>query len=183
MRTVDKRTQFNRRTILRGGATILPAAALASVGAGITAEAAWAQEAKSFTPHVMATLVKASRDIYPHDQIPDSFYVTAVTPWDDKAAADDKFKALLVDGVARLDSDARDRFGSEYLRTPWEADRVRVLQGIEQSAFFKKIRSDLVVSLYNQPEIWPKFGYEGPSAEYGGYLHRGFDDIDWLPTA
>ena len=41
----------------------------------------------------------------------------------------------------------------------------------------------LVVSLYNQTEIWPKFGYEGSSAEHGGYLHRGFNDIDWLPTA
>jgi hypothetical protein len=32
--------------------------------------------------------------------------------------------------------------------------------GIEHTDFFKKIRSDLVVSLYNQPEIWPKFGYD-----------------------
>jgi hypothetical protein len=25
-------------------------------------------------------------------------------------------------------------------------------------------------------------GYEGPAYEKGGYLHRGFDDLDWLPT-
>jgi len=66
---------------------------------------------------------------------------------------------------------------------PWEADRVVLLQGIEQSDFFKKVRGDLVVSLYNQKELWPKFGYEGSSAEYGGYIHRGFSDIDWLPKA
>ena len=30
-------------------------------------------------------------------------------------------------------------------------------------------------------EGWKKLGYEGSSAEHGGYLHRGFDDIDWLP--
>ena len=38
----------------------------------------------------------------------------------------------------------------------------------------------LVVSLYNQPAVWAKLGYEGSSAEHGGYIHRGFDDIDWL---
>lgn len=60
-------------------------------------------------------------------------------------------------------------------------DRVTLLQGIEQTAFFKALRSDLVVSLYNQEELWPKFGYEGSSAEHGGYIKRGFDDINWLP--
>jgi hypothetical protein len=66
---------------------------------------------------------------------------------------------------------------------PWEADRVVLLQGIEQTEFFGKIRGDLVVSLYNQKELWPKFGYEGSSAEHGGYIKRGFGDIDWLPKA
>ena len=182
MRTVDKRTQFNRRSLLRGATTIVPAAALASLGMAITAAAARAQDGEALDPHCLATLVKAARDIYPHDIIPDSFYVTAVKPWDAKAGSDAGFKALLVGGVARLDSDAHDRIGLNYLSTPWEIDRVRVLQGIEHTPFFKKIRGDLVVSLYNQPEIWPKFGYEGSSAEHGGYLHRGFDDIDWLPT-
>ena len=45
------------------------------------------------------------------------------------------------------------------------------------------MRGDLVVSLYNQKEVWPKFGYEGSSAEHGGYINRGFADIDWLPKA
>jgi len=28
--------------------------------------------------------------------------------------------------------------------------------------------------------VWPKFGYEGSSSERGGYINRGFDDINWL---
>ncbi len=47
----------------------------------------------------------------------------------------------------------------------------------------RRFRGDLVVSLYNQKEVWPKFGYEGSSAEHGGYITRGFADIDWLPKA
>jgi len=26
-------------------------------------------------------------------------------------------------------------------------------------------------------------GYEGPSFDKGGYINRGFDDLDWLPAA
>jgi len=180
MREVDRRTQFSRRNLLKAGATALPAAAIA--GASITASAAWAQDAKALTPHAMATLAKAARDIYPHDHIGDVFYIKAVTPWDAKAAKDPAIRDMIADGVARLDAAAGDKHGSPYLGVGWEADRVALLRDIEQSKFFRTVRADLVVSLYNQPEIWPKFGYEGSSAEYGGYLNRGFADIDWLPT-
>ena len=57
-----------------------------------------------------------------------------------------------------------------------------ILQALERTPFFARLRGDLVVSFYNQPELWPKFGYEGSSAEHGGYIARGFADIDWLPT-
>jgi len=47
-------------------------------------------------------------------------------------------------------------------------------------AFFQTVRGGLVVSLYNQKEVWPLFGYEGESYSKGGYIDRGFDDIAWL---
>jgi len=34
--------------------------------------------------------------------------------------------------------------------------------------------------LYNQKPLWAKFGYEGSSADKGGYINRGFNDIDWV---
>ena len=183
MRTVSKQLQVGRRDFLKAGSTVLPAAALASAGATISAESAWAASAKALAPHSMATLVLMARDIYPHDLFADTLYIAAAQPWDDKAAADPAFKSMLEAGVTRLDSDARDIFGTTYLATPWEQDRVRVLRGVEITPFFKKCRSDLVVSLYNQPAVWAKLGYEGPSSPYGGYIHRGFNDIDWLPQA
>lgn len=181
MREIDRRTQFSRRSFLRTSGAAVPVAAIA--GASISASAAWAQDAKAIAPHAMATLVKAARDIFPHDHIGDVFYVRAVTPWDAKAGKDEATRAMVADGVARLDQDAQDAHGSNYLGVAWESDRVGLLRGIEHTKFFRTLRSDLVVSLYNQPEIWPKFGYEGSSAEHGGYLARGFDDINWLPTA
>lgn len=50
------------------------------------------------------------------------------------------------------------------------------LKDIETSPFFQAVRGGLVVSLYNQKEVWPIFGYEGESYS----IARGFDDIEWL---
>jgi hypothetical protein len=182
MREVDRRSQFDRRVFLKGAAATAPAVAIAAnTGLGITD--AWADEASTLPPATLKTLLRMARDIYPHDFLGDSYYISAVKPWDDKAAKDPAVKALISDGVARLDQEANDRHKMPYVQLAWENDRVALLHKIEQSAFFQKIRGDLVVSLYNQKEVWPKFGYEGSSAEHGGYIKRGFADIDWLPKA
>ena len=62
----------------------------------------------------------------------------------------------------------------------WEEQRVALLREIEQTDFFGKVRSDLSSRSTTIHEVWPKFGYEGSSAEHGGYINRGFNDIDWL---
>ena len=180
MREVDRRSKYSRRIFLQGAASAVPVAAVAT-GASLSIEDAWAADATTLTPATLKTLVKVARDIYPHDLLVDSYYITAIKPWDGKAAKDPAVKAMLEDGVRRLDQDAKDRHKLAYAQVPWETDRIVLLQGIEQTDFFKAVRSDLVVSLYNQEELWPKFGYEGSSAEHGGYIKRGFNDIDWLP--
>ncbi|MEA2821291.1 MAG: hypothetical protein QOJ86_3295 [Bradyrhizobium sp.] len=180
MREVDRRSKYNRRTFLQGAATAVPVVAVAA-GARLGIEDAWAENGAALTPAQLKTLVKIARDIYPHDFLGDSYYITAVKPWDGKAAKDPAVKTMITDGVSRLDQDARERHKVPYAEVGWEADRVVLLQGIEHTDFFGKMRSDLVVSLYNQKELWPKFGYEGSSAEHGGYITRGFNDIDWLP--
>jgi hypothetical protein len=180
MREVDRRSKYNRRVFLQGAATAVPTVAI-STSAGLGVTDAWADDANTLTPTTLKTLVKVARDIYPHDFLGDSYYIAAIKPWDGKAAKDPAVKSLINDGVARLDQDANNRHKVPYVGVAWEADRVALLQLIEQTAFFQKIRGDLVVSLYNQKELWPKFGYEGSSAEHGGYIKRGFADIDWLP--
>ncbi len=183
MRQLDKRTRVSRRVFLRGSATAVPTAAMAAAGIGISAEAAWAQDAKNLSPHIMATLVLMARDIYPHDRLADIYYVKAVAGYDDKAGQDAAFRRMVETGVTQLDAAAQQRHKSPYLLVAWENDRVVLLQGVEQGALFKKLHGDLLVTLYNNKEVWPKFGYEGASADKGGYINRGFNDIDWLPQA
>jgi hypothetical protein len=35
--------------------------------------------------------------------------------------------------------------------------------------------------LYDDVEVRTRIGYPGPSYAEGGYMHRGFDDLSWLP--
>jgi hypothetical protein len=182
MREVDRRSKYDRRVFLKGAASAVPVVA-AAASTGLSIEDAWADDAAALTPATLKTLVKVARDIYPHDFLGDSYYIAAVKPWDAKAAKDPAIKTLISDGVNHLDDIARQHHQVPYAQVGWENDRVALLREIEQSEFFQKVRGDLVVSLYNQKEVWPKFGYEGSSAEHGGYIKRGFADIDWLPKA
>lgn len=137
-------------------------------------------EPKALSPQAMRTLVQMARDIYPHDRLADRFYAVAVKGHDEAAAGDATFKAMMEDGVAALDAAAEAVHDCRYIEVQWEADRVALLRGIDGEDFFQKVRGDLITGIYNNPEVWPLFGYEGESASKGGYLHRGFDDLDWL---
>ena len=147
------------------------------VGAGFVAgpNAAWALETVALKPETMATLIQMARDIYPHDRLSDEYYAVAVKGYDTAEAA-----AEIEAGVAALDAAAQAAGHATYLAMGWERDRVDVLRGMETSAFFQKIRGGLVTGLYNQKAVWPLFGYEGESFSQGGYIERGFDDINWL---
>ena len=43
------------------------------------------------------------------------------------------------------------------------------------------MRSTAVVEVYSDERTWHLVGYEGPSFDKGGYINRGFNDLDWLP--
>ena len=173
LRGPDLRGLTRRQLLSRS----LSAGALAVVGSGFIAapNAAWAVEVTVITPDQMATLLQMARDIYPHDQVADQFYAVAVKGYDSEEQ-----KALVAEGVAALDAAAKAAGFDSYVAAGWEEDRVKLLQGIEMTPFFQTVRSGLVTGLYNQKEVWPIFGYQGESFSQGGYMTRGFNDIDWL---
>lgn len=147
------------------------------VGTGFLAapNAAWAYAPSHIDAETFATLVQMARDIYPHDQVADEFYVIAVKGYDSAEAAEG-IKA----GITALNAAAQGAGFDSYLATGWERDRVDILRGMEDDGFFQQIRGGLVTGLYNQKAVWPIFGYEGESFTQGGYIDRGFNDINWL---
>ena len=56
-----------------------------------------------------------------------------------------------------------------------------VLKGLEGTDFFELVRSTALVEVYTDDRTWQLVGYEGPSFDKGGYIDRGFNDLDWLP--
>ncbi len=180
VRLIDKTPKVNRRTLLRaGGATVAAAAAMPTsvISGKVFAAAPVALSADTFN-----TLVKMARDIYPHDKLADGIYAAVISGHDAKAKDDPAFKDMLEKGVQLLNG-LSERMGfDQYAATAKEEDRVSVLKEIEKqdAGFFGAIRGSLVTGIYNNQEIWKQFGYEGESASQGGYIERGFNDVDWL---
>lgn len=177
MRTLIDARGPSRRAVLAGigaaGALVVTGAAVMNPGE------AWGLEVANLKPDTMRTLIVLARDIYPHDRIPDRNYAIAMKVYE-TGASDPVQKAFVEEGIATLDSLAQAKHGVPYADVGWEDQRVAILREVEDSTFFQKVRGGMVVSLYNQEEVWPIFGYEGASADKGGYIDRGFDDISWL---
>jgi hypothetical protein len=126
-----------------------------------------APETAALSAQATATITAMARAMYPHDALPDEVYgrVSATLAEAAESAAVIRF------GVAGLAGFSE--------KSPLE--QTQALREIEGSEFFELVRSTAVVEIYSDPRTWAAFGYEGPSFDKGGYIDRGFDDLDWLP--
>jgi hypothetical protein len=176
--------RVSRRGFLARGAAAM--AAVTASGGRVVAEAQQAATAPgNLKARDVETLVKFTRDLFPHDRLDDSFYQKAMKPLEQEAAKDGATRQLLELGVTRLNEWAQSAAGKTYVDLKDEKQRVMLIERMQSDRssladFFHKVYSTTIVSLYNQPEVWPQFGYEGPSSAKGGYLHRGFNDLNWV---
>ena len=115
--------------------------------------------------------------LFPHPQIPGAIYRDVAKGMALAIGNDSTLSSLVAAGRHQLDQDAS---------APWmkldDIQQTMRLEAIENTAFFQTLRGMGSFSFYNNPDVWPYFGYEGSSFEKGGYLTRGFDDLDWLPA-
>jgi hypothetical protein len=172
--------QLSRRSLLKSASATLIVAAVTPAGIIVGRNQAWSATPEALAPDTFATLVQMSRDIYPHDRLEDRFYAAAVSVLDSGAKSDAALKTTLEDGIASLDKSAMGVKSTGYRGLPDEGDRIALLKDIETSGFFQTVRGNLITGIYNNKEAWPIFGYEGESASKGGYIDRGFNDLDWL---
>lgn len=122
----------------------------------------------------MATITAAARTIYPHDALPDDVYVRVGEKLAETAREDPGIERTIEDGVSALNG------GRPFADLPAD-EQLEALKAIEGSDFFELVRSTAVVEVYSDQRTWQLVGYEGPSFDKGGYLDRGFNDLDWLP--
>ena len=123
--------------------------------------------------HAQATLTAMARALYPHDFLGDAPYSRVVDIVAAEEGADGR--SPLADGVAALDA----VFERPFVALS-EKEKVTALYAIEGSQFFEVMRAGTARHLYDNRALWPRFGYEGASSHLGGYIERGFDDIDWI---
>ncbi len=124
--------------------------------------------------HARETTLRVARAMYPHDALPDEAFEKVVRRIDADARANDAIQATIEQGIAELDDP------TPFQDLPAD-DQLAALLRVEGGDYFNLVRATAVVELYDNPLVWKAFGYEGPSVHLGGYVNRGFDDLDWLP--
>ncbi|GAB3764369.1 hypothetical protein [Microlunatus parietis] len=126
-------------------------------------------EPEPLTEAQRRTLVRLIRLAYPHPDFPDGPYQRAAEAVQDAVGP-------LAEGLDQLDAEA----GGSFIELG-DDEATAVVERIADSDFFGLVHGTVIVALYDDHEMWELLGYEGPSFDKGGYLDRGFDDLDWLP--
>jgi len=144
---------LSRRALLAGGA------AVALAGGGLWWHAA--QTARAESP---GTLVSLARALFPHRFLSDARYAAIVDGWMRSLPESDR--AALPKAIAALGPDPT---------------RPEAINAALKQPLWLGFRAAVLIGLYSDLALTRRFGYQGPSFAEGGYLHRGFDDIAWLP--
>jgi hypothetical protein len=169
--------KIKRREFLHKGALVVAGVSVAAAGATVAGLAAeWTSKLKTLSAHEGEALLAMARRIFPHDRLDDSYYIKVVDDLDTEASSKPATAKMLTAGVANLNRSAKGEFAAQPT-----ADQVAALEKIQHTPFFEKVRSTELVALYNNHEVWKVFGYQGASYRFGGYLHHGFNDLNWLP--
>ena len=124
--------------------------------------------------HAREPTLRVARAMYPHDALPDEAYEKVVRQIEAEARGNDALGATIEQGIAELDEPAP-------FKELEADDQLAALLRVEGGEYFDLVRATAVVELYDNPLVWKALGYEGPSVHLGGYVDRGFDDLDWLP--
>jgi hypothetical protein len=170
--------ELTRRQFLKLGGDAVFLSLVLGTGLAPLAKPAFAGEMKVLSDSDAKTLLAVSRTLFPHDNVEDGYYMNAVAAIDTKCAGDPKTLDMVKLAVRKLNAGLGKPFADAS-----EIARTNLLKTMEKSDFFALAYGETLNNLYGNPAIWKMFGYEGSSVEYGGYLERGFDDINWLPKA
>lgn len=128
---------------------------------------------ETFSDEEARRLTVFTRALFPFSQLDDSHYLEVVEHLDKQPA---ELVDLIRSGLSRLDG----AVDGNWLEASVD-DKLRAMEALQSDAFFGAVLNQTIDVLFRNPDVWKLVGYQGSSIEFGGYLYRGFDDIDWLP--
>lgn len=127
----------------------------------------------------LPVLTRMVRAMFPHERFPDGPYERTAAAIIDAAADDPASAAALRQGLIDLDAHAGD--DRAFAELPVE-QATEVITPMAGTPLFELVKAKTVLTLYDDREVWELLGYEGESFSQGGYLERGFAELDWLPA-
>lgn len=166
---------LSRRGVLKGGSVLIGVLSAGSVLAPFAPSRTWALELSALNESQARTVMTFIKILYPHPTLDDAVYALVVKAVDQKAASDKATLLMLTEGIDHLNAIGN---GNWLERDP--ALREIDVKGLEGTPFFSLLRVTSVNTLYNNPLAFRHFGYGGEEGDTG-YLHKGFDDLTWLP--
>ncbi len=122
-------------------------------------------------------LLQMVNGLYPLDGLSDAVYERVARAIADDIASSPEKTELVEQGLAELETSASDGNWGQLD----QEQRETILETLQSGEFFGYVKNQVIHLLYSDPEVWKLIGYGGSSIEHGGYINRGFDDIDWLP--
>lgn len=131
---------------------------------------------EGLSEHEANTLRRMVECLFPYQGLDGGVYQLVVDGVSD-AQGVEQVTQLLINGVQQLDKAAG---GAIWLELP-EDRQIASLKAIESTEFFQVILNASIHTLHSNEALWKLIGYQGSSVQFGGYIHRGFNDIDWLP--
>jgi hypothetical protein len=167
---VDKNTTRRRFVV-----AAITYSGLISTGMGaalLRAGSAWAQSADGNADE----LARMARLLFPHDGIDDAVYAEVIDSILTDAANDAAMLDILNAAVAALNAAQN----GDWVEAGAN-EQIAAMQAVEGDAFFAAILGNVQARFYNHRKVWELINYPGSSVELGGYVDRGFGDIDWLP--
>lgn len=114
--------------------------------------------------------------LFPHEQLDKDVYKQVTERLSERISQSGELSAMLDDAMEVLSGNSRENWSA----LP-ESGKVEALEKIQHTPFFQFVLNETLGGVYRHPLTWELLGYEGSSLEFGGYIDRGFNDIDWLP--
>lgn len=178
-----KNIRISRRRFLKyGSISSLGISHLLSGSASLlNTLSAYATEPDSLNESDIKLLFSILKQIYPHNVLNDRHYQNVVEKIIEAAVSDDSVNQIINEGINNLNSSVEHTMVKNSWVESSTEEKLEALKKISKTEFFSQLKQKTIVTLYNDPEVWELFGYEGEAFSKGGYINRGFNDLDWLP--
>ena len=127
-------------------------------------------------PHGQKVLETLIEKLFPLQHLAETPYKEIADQLYSQTEQDEDWRALVLEAQQSLDSS----MGENWLEAD-DVAQIAAMRSQEQEVWFVTIKFRAQSLFFERGDVWEVLGYQGPSVHHGGYINRGFNDIDWLP--